>query len=442
MQIKSVCLTSLFLLGAITGGRAHAQTAPAVPLVGNTPPVQSTPPPPIPPSIANYRIHPGDVVEIAVFQKPELTKTYPIPPDGKIVYPFLGSLKIAAMTTSEISSLVAERLAKEITNPQVSVNIVQRQTFEVSVLGAVRSPGKRTLGDGWRLLNLIADSGGLAVAKPEWATATLVRNGAQTVPVNLTRLMESGDAAENIALEPGDLLLITEVDAARFALQVMGEVGKPGNVVVPKDGSLLSVINAVGGFTPRAALGQVALTRDGKTTYLDLRDFMNSGKVLAAPALPPTQAITVATSTPSVPKKIEQAEIALKLQPGDVLLVPQNKLVFAVMGAVGHSGPIEYPETGSLTVLRALTLAGGASSGAELRQASLVHPLPDSTGQVDVQPINLEELLKKRDAKSQTRDIAMQPGDMLFIPEKTLGRQRMTLRDAMGYLPFLGMFVR
>lgn len=414
-------------------------------------------------SPAAYRISPGDVLDITVFDQPELTRNITVPPDGRISYPLVGQVVVAGKTVSEVTQQLKTRLAKEITAPQVTVNLTRRQIQEVSVLGPVRTPGKRALGDNWGVLQLLADSGGLSV-KPEWATAKLVRSrGAEVVTVDLSQLL-AGDAAQNILLRPDDTLLIDEVEPTRVALQVLGEVAKPGSVIVPKDGSLLSVITSVGGFTPRASLSRVNLMRDGKTYTLDMRELMSTGKITqvrdpillsgattATGGVPGTVAPSRSSETaglspigtlppPAVSTDVPDLDKII-VQPGDTLLIPQNRLLFSVMGAVNRPGVAEFPENQPVTVLSAITLAGGVGAGADLKNAAVVRPNA-TTGQPEVQPINLDDLLQNKGNKKKTRDVALQPGDVLYIPSKGPGRDRIGPRDLLNMIPFLGFFAR
>ncbi|MES2464727.1 MAG: SLBB domain-containing protein [Armatimonadota bacterium] len=439
-----------------------------------TPPVSS---PAVPRTAlpAAYRIAPGDTLDISIFGKPDLARTIAIPPDGRISYPFVGQMVVAGRTVEEVTRQLKQGLARELRTPLVTVNVTRRSAGEVSILGPVRSPGKRALGDNWRVLQLIADSGGLSV-KPDWATAKLVRGqGATVVAIDLRQLM-AGDAEQNLLLAPDDTLLIDEVDASRVAVQVLGEVGKPGSVVVPKDGSLLSIITSVGGFTPRASLSRVSLMRGGKTYTLDMRELMSSGKVTQAqdplaisgattatggvalgsipvPGAPTTPAGIAASDvpiTPAAPQEISPAPAVstpeldlavIKAEPGDTLLVPQNRLLFSVMGAVNRPGVSEFPENQPVTVLSAITFAGGIGGGADLKNAAVVRPNV-VTGKPDIQNINIEDLLKNKQSKNEVRDVALQPGDVLYIPEKGPGRRRMGLQDVLSVVPLLGWFVR
>ncbi len=390
-----------------------------------------------------YRINSGDVLEISLFQKPELTRSVTVPPDGRISYPFAGEIVVSGQTVREVTTQLRSKLSREFTNPQVTVNLTRRQLQEVSVLGPVRTPGKRVLGDNWRVLQLIADSGGLSV-KPEWATAKLVRGqGAEVVKIDLTQLM-MGEASQNLLLQPDDTLLIDEVDPRRLSVQIMGEVAKPGSIFVPADGSLVSLITSVGGFTPRAALSRVTLMRAGKSYTLDMRDLMSTGKVTLTHDGPPSA--NAAVTAPPAGTGIAFGN--LKVEPGDTLFVPQNRLFFSVLGAVSKPGISDFPEGKLVTVLSAILLAGGTTANADLKNSSVIHPNP-LTGQPEVQSVNLEEVLprkgkdsKDKGSKDPNQNLALKPGDVLYIPDKGPGKRPLGIGEILSFVPLLGWLAR
>ncbi|GAB4461150.1 MAG: hypothetical protein OHK0029_26040 [Armatimonadaceae bacterium] len=365
--------------------------------------------------LPSYRINPGDSLDISVYQKPELCKQIIIPPDGRIYYPFVGELAVAGRSLGEVRDELVKSLSKEIVNPQVSVAILKRSPREVSVLGPVKMQGKRTLGDSWRVLDLISDSGGLSVLRPEWVKGRLVRRGgAESIPVDLGLLFNGGDASQNVLLEPGDILMLSEVDPSQVSIYVQGQVAKPGNAIVPKDGSFAAVITSVGGLNPSAKLSDVTLKRDGKTLSVDMRSLLTDGRVFLSGT---------------------QEEVTAK--PGDQLFISKNERYFAVTGAVNRPLTIDYPEKGKVSILQALALAGGPRGSAELKNAVLVRPVKD--GVPETYPVDLENLLKKaskkdsdkkpsKDDKNAFVDIEMLPGDMLFVNEK--GQPRTNTWDA------------
>lgn len=413
-------LCAAALVWTPTAARAQGQAAPAAG-----------------PVRADYRIVPGDALTILVFEKPELSRNVIVPPDGKITYTFLGEVKVAGLTLAELSQLLTQGLKKELVNPQVSVELNSRTKAEVAVLGAIKTPGKRVLEDGWHLLDLIAASGGMTITRPEWTRATLVRaDGQQRIAIDMEKLM-AGDPEQNLPLMGGDTLLIREQDVRSFSLMIMGEVKRPGMVEVPKSGSFFEIFTSMGGFNPRAATSKVRLTRKGQTVVLDMRSLMTDGSIKLVGS----------------DKGVVTAD-AITAEPGDILVIEQNEEFFTVWGGVARAGRVEFPEDGKVGVLTALTIAGGPVPGADLKNAAILRQ-PKEKADWETIPVNLEDLVRKADPKGTkkgavaaapptVKDFALLPGDILFIPVKDVaGRPAgFGLRDVLGMLPFIGWVAR
>jgi polysaccharide export outer membrane protein len=368
---------------------------------------------------AGYQIADGDTIDISVIGKPELARTATVLPDGTIAYPYLGQIRARGLTPGQLEDRIRTGLRAQLSDPEVVVAITRRQEYEVSALGAVRTPGKRVLGEGWHVLDLLADAGGLTVERPEWAEATLVRRGgSEAVPIDIARLYAAADASQNPELAPGDVLLVQERDASKTSVQVLGAVMHPGTVLAPADGSPLTVLVLAGGPTAGAALSRAVILRGSLTLPINLAGLGDDAGAARA-ALP--------------------TDPALRLQPGDTLLIPQNLRVFSVIGAVSHPGTMSYPDAGSMTVLSALSLAGGGSDAADLKNVALVRANPDPGKPPIVIPVNVERLTKAgttSDGKPAVLDIPVEPGDVVFVPSRR-GRGGVNLAQAIPFLPLL-----
>jgi protein involved in polysaccharide export with SLBB domain len=216
--------------------------------------------------------------------------------DNTISY-FFGSITVTGKTVSEIGKLVVKAIveAKQLVNPVVSVSVAAREPMTVNVYGDVRSAGKVELRDGMRLLDVLALAGGLPSDRYEFYKLVVYRT-AGPVTVDVSKLY-TGDLKQNISLESGDNIIIDESDPSETMVRVVGEVRSQSSIVVPRDGSILAVLNAAGGVTPVAALSQASIVRKGQTIKVDLRGILETGIV----------------------------KDGAKLEAGDVLVIPQNK---------------------------------------------------------------------------------------------------------------------
>ncbi len=394
--MRSLIICSLLFLTTMPGLRADETQQP------KTPPTTST-------GISSYRVAAEDVLDIAVQDHPDLSKTTVVLPDGTISYPYAGEFKASGLTLHEIADRITGALRKEIAGPQVTVTIKslhERPASQVSILGAVHTAGKHNLKEGWRILDLLIEAGGLAGDHPIGFTASMVRNGAEIIPVDLARVMSGTDAKANLLLLPGDILVVREVVQAAVQIQIMGEVAHPGAFGIPANASIVTVLSAAGGPTPRAALSKTVITHNGQTRTVDLSGFLTEGKVSEN----------------------------VKLETGDTLFIPENRLSYSVYGAVAHTGLQVYPDNQKISALTALSLAGGQGPGANLKAVSVIHPSKD--GKPDIKTINLEDVIKKGDI---SKDVALQPGDILYIPSHKSGPSFAGFLSALPIIGFLGL---
>lgn len=113
-------------------------------------------------AVAEYRIGPSDVLEVSVFQVPDLSKTVQVSASGEIALPLIGNVAAGGQTIAELEDEIAQKLVERyLQSPQVSVFAKEATSRRVTVEGAVTKPGMVTLAGPTSLLQTIALSGGL-----------------------------------------------------------------------------------------------------------------------------------------------------------------------------------------------------------------------------------------------------------------------------------------
>lgn len=212
-----------------------------------------------------YRIGPGDVLDISVYNRSQLTTTVRVNERGMIGLPLLGDeFPASCRTERELASEIAAAYVKGkfLRNPQVNVLIKDYQASPVAVLGAVNAAGRFQLQRQVRLLELILFAGGPSATAsntvrilhtseappcgPSFADAA----SAQSVEKNIVtyRLSETmrGSDDANPYVRPGDVVTITDGGSAL----IMGNVAKPGAIPVSEKTTLSNAIALVGGTLP------------------------------------------------------------------------------------------------------------------------------------------------------------------------------------------------
>jgi polysaccharide export outer membrane protein len=163
----------------------------------------------------NYIVGPGDSLQIFVWRNPQLSTTVPVRPDGKITTPLVQDMVAVGKTPSELAKDIELVLAEYIRSPQVNVIVaIPVSAFsQVKVIGQVTNPQSLPYRDGMRVLDAVLASGGLA----EFAAgnrAKIVRKQqdgkTSELKVRIADLINKGDMRHNLALLPGDVLVIPE----------------------------------------------------------------------------------------------------------------------------------------------------------------------------------------------------------------------------------------
>lgn len=251
-------LTAALIALAIAACASHPPEAPAPPPAAGAPAESidtATEPPRVP--AGPYRIGRDDVLRITVYGQDDLAATQTVRPDGMISFPIVGEVEAAGRTVPELRSLLASRLARYFADPQVTVIVNEFRSRMLSVVGEVAKPGVHVLDAEARVLDAIALAGGLK-AEADLDRARLVRNGS-AIPVDVAGLVRGGDLSQNVALEPGDTLVVPS--AADRRVIVLGSVMMPTVVSLRDRTTVLEAIATAKGFAPGAARGNVLVVR-------------------------------------------------------------------------------------------------------------------------------------------------------------------------------------
>ena len=162
---------------------------------------------PRPPS--EYRIGREDVLEIAVWREPELTRTMPVRPDGKIALPLVGEMEAAGLTPVELQDKVKQALSPYVKDVAVAVLVREVNGPRFYVLGEVPRPGGFPLRGTMTVTQALALAGG----KGEFAGNDVVwvrhKGEGQSDRVRLSyRELVEGQAEGALWLAPGDVIYV------------------------------------------------------------------------------------------------------------------------------------------------------------------------------------------------------------------------------------------
>jgi polysaccharide export outer membrane protein len=297
----------------------------------------------------DYLLGGGDRIRVNVFEVPEYTGEYQVPPGGAINLPLIGSLSVLGLTTEQAADEIARRYARFLKRPLISVNLLSSRPINVFVAGEVTRPGSYTLsleGSGGNnpgvqyptILAALTTAQGVTLAADITKVQLrrkLGRSGEQVVSFNLKELTQTGRVSQDITLRDGDTIVV-----------------------------------------PTATNFNVAEARN-----------LFAANYAASQSAPRTVAIT-----------------------GQVYR-PGSYLVTSGAGGASDGGA---PGTGLPTVMRAIQLAGGITSQADVRNIKIRRPT--RVGSEQSLNVNLWELLQTGDLN---QDVVLQDGDTIVVPLAT-----------------------
>ena len=108
----------------------------------------------------DYVIGPSDVLAINVWKDPELTRSVPVRPDGKITMPLIGEMQVSGSTALDVQRMITQRLKEYIAKPEVSVIVQEMKSRTYIIVGKITKPGSYDLAKPTTVLEAIAIAGG------------------------------------------------------------------------------------------------------------------------------------------------------------------------------------------------------------------------------------------------------------------------------------------
>ena len=216
-----------------------------------------------------YRIGPGDLLEVKVFEVKELDQfVVRVSEDGSITLPLLGRVEVEGLTQEGVVQRLGGLLeVKYVKNPQVTIFIKEYKNQQVAVIGAVVKAGSYELVGRKNLLQIISMAGGFSDTAGN--DVFILREGpdgaTSTVAIDLKDLLVNGNQALNVPIEPNDVINVP-VDR-EIRVFVMGRVTRPGAVTakLSERVTLLQAIADAGGLAEGAKESAVTVTRKDRT---------------------------------------------------------------------------------------------------------------------------------------------------------------------------------
>jgi polysaccharide export outer membrane protein len=269
----------------------------------------------------DYRVGADDLLDVSVFETPDLNRTVRVSARGEISLPLLGTVQAAGLTSRELEAVLEELLRRTyMKEPHVAVFLREMQSHPVSVLGAVNKPGVFQIRGAKTLVEVLSMAGGLAedagnivivmrhagLAETTSSAGDSLKliaaselqgesspppssaNGSdnqKTLDVDLKSLLNSGDPGNNVLVYPGDMIKVPRAGI----VYVAGGVRKPGGFTLKTNEniSVLQVLALAEGLTPTSAKSRARIIRTDEATGARNEIPLDLGKILAGKATDP-----------------------------------------------------------------------------------------------------------------------------------------------------------
>jgi len=331
----------------------------------------------------DYVIGNGDLLDISVFDVPELSRELRVSQSGTIGIPLVPvRLQVVGLTELQTEQKIAEVLEANglVSHPVVGVMVKEHRSRPITIVGAVQHPMVFEADRSVTLLEVLAEAGGIAVdagdtiivSRPHTATFIEVKDPAA---INNEGAPGAGSGTGSSSGEPPEIGLTTGTTPASEAAKAPASAapGFPSAAEMPQN----AAIGPAGGMPlPEQHLAAASTITINLNELLEAGDLHNN----------------------------------IPLQGGDVVTVPHAGIVY-VLGAVTHPGGfVVSNDRTQLTTLKVLSLAGGLTSIAKMDHAVIIRK--DDQGKQTETEVDLKKVIHR-----ESEDLQMRPSDILYIPD-------------------------
>ena len=307
----------------------------------------------------DYRIGPQDLLDINIFEAPELNRTVRVSENGEVSLPLLGGIHVVRLTARELENTLAAKLREFLKDPHVSVMVTAIESHPVSVIGEVNKPGVFQVRGSKTLLEMLSMAQGLA---PDAGDEVLVMRNA-----GYNRGQDDG--AQTARAGSGERES-KDTDGIKSGTSSVDS----GNNDALKKNATSSMDATNDGGTKQGQQG-------GETIAINLRHLLNS----------------------------RDPRFNVPIYAGDIVKVTRAGIVY-VVGAVKKPGGFTVKGNEQMSLLKAIALAEGLSSTSSKGHTRIIRT-DEGSGKRSEIPVELGKIL---DGKAP--DMNLQAADIVFVP--------------------------
>jgi len=194
---------------------------------------------------AGFELGPEDIIEITVWENPELRTIMPVRPDGYISFPLIGDVVAGGKTLEQLRQDIAFKLKKYIKSANVAIIVREINSIKIYVAGEVKAPGVFKLNRPITLLHIFSMVQGLKDTA-DLKNSYLLRDG-KKINIDIHALVKRDDFSQNIILKANDFIFIHDNFSSR--INIMGEVGAPQVLTYKDNMTILDAVLLADGLT-------------------------------------------------------------------------------------------------------------------------------------------------------------------------------------------------
>ncbi len=267
---------------------------------------------------APYRMKPEDIIRLQVFDETQIAAELVITPDGNITAPFVGLVRAAGKTTTELEQDLFDlyQTKLRLRRPIVSIALVRLRPLRATITGPLERPNTYDMRPGDRVLNLVSIAGTVGQGADLRRAKFRRRDWNEWIPLDLRALVLEGNPTQNYELEDGDVISIPTQEGS--FIRVLGEVRSPGPQGFTEGMRLIDAITLANGeIQNRSRLSRVLVLRQKQGSENEF--------------------VRIQCDIVAFVRKGDSAQ-NIRLQQGDIIFVPNNgNFNFEVLGAISNA---------------------------------------------------------------------------------------------------------
>jgi len=299
-----------------------------------------------------YIVGPGDKIAISFWEEYS-TQEVVVTPEGSILIPQVGSVKLNGLTLTEAKEMIKDELLKKYKSPYLTITLTSLRKFKVSVTGSVEQPGTYSAFAHERISEIVQKAGGFTDSSSQRNVIVKRANGSE-LRADVGKFLSIGDQSKNPYALDGDVIYVPVIEDTISHYGIYGAVRAPGECEYGVEDSLLDLINLAHGLTSDANLSLAEIIRfnpDNQTTTtipVLLGELLDEGKRELNLPLKRDDRVFIR----SIPKYHQKKQVTI-----------QGEILYPGVYAI---------EEGKTKVTDLVKMAGGFTTQASLPEAEMI----------------------------------------------------------------------